>query len=262
MEKEKSTKAFDIWGIQIQHPPHGHVASIDHHGSEAGVGLSLRAGSGSVVARAAASGHQLGAAGAAVVGASVAGLYQLLQNVVGLGVVAQALQHPHDVAVRVAQFEKAFHFGVLLLVVHGRLRVLRPRLTRVGCVCMCVGDLASLFWLVSTATARVLEQLTGVRSRPCKHRKHICGLAGVFRQTDCGLMRADRICTGDHSLMTLNAVVTRRKPLPRPERGSKSVHSDTCCNFTPLGESSHQSMNEWKRSECVFVGTPSPKLWA
>lgn len=56
--------------------------------------------------------------------ASVARLYQFLQNVIGLGIVAEALQHPQDVAVRVPQLEKPLHFGMLLVVVHAGFCVL------------------------------------------------------------------------------------------------------------------------------------------
>jgi len=62
----------------------------------------------------------------------VTGLDQLLQDVVGLGVMVQALQHPQDVTVRVPQLEKPLHLGVLLhLVVHSgrgsRTRASSPR---------------------------------------------------------------------------------------------------------------------------------------
>lgn len=108
--------------------PHGHVAPVYHHRSEAGSRLLLRSrsrsGSGSGLAgtRAAASGHQFGTVWDTFTAADVAGVYQLLQDVVGLGVVAEAVQHPQDVAVTVAQLEETLHFGVLLLLmVHGRL---------------------------------------------------------------------------------------------------------------------------------------------
>lgn len=66
--------------------------------------------------RAGASGHQLGTVRDTfvAVSASVACLYQLLQDVIGLGIMAKALQHPQDVAVRVPQLEKPLHFGVVV----------------------------------------------------------------------------------------------------------------------------------------------------
>lgn len=94
--------------------PHGHVAPVYDNSSEACGGLSGGPGSGVCGPRAAAPGNQPGAVGAAPVAASVAGLYQLLQDVVGLGVMAEDLQHPQDVTVRISQFEKALHFDVLL----------------------------------------------------------------------------------------------------------------------------------------------------
>lgn len=84
--------------------PHGHVTAVYNHRSEACRGLSVRAAPGLAGTGAAASGHQLGAVwyAAVAVVASVAGLYQLLQDVVGLGVVVQALQHPPNVIGRVS----------------------------------------------------------------------------------------------------------------------------------------------------------------
>lgn len=100
--------------------PHGHIASIYNHWSEASSWLSVWSGSGLTACGAAASGHQLGTVWDTfvVVSTSVAGLYQLLQDVIGLGVMVEALQHPEDVALRVPQLEESLHFGVLLLVVH------------------------------------------------------------------------------------------------------------------------------------------------
>lgn len=84
--------------------PHGHVAAVYNHRSESSCRFSVRSRSGLAGAGAAASGHQLGAVWHApvVVGASVARLYQLLQDVIGLGVVPETLQYPEDVAVRVS----------------------------------------------------------------------------------------------------------------------------------------------------------------
>lgn len=119
--------------------PHGHVASIYNHWSEASGRLPVWSRSGLAGTWAAASGHQLGTVRDAFVagGASVAGLYQLLQDVVGLGVMAEALQHPQDVTVRVSQLKKSLHFGMLLLVVHrGRWFRMLPRLCLLSTVCL------------------------------------------------------------------------------------------------------------------------------
>lgn len=97
--------------------PHGHIASIYNHWSEASSWLSVWPWSGLAGTGAASSGHQFG-----TVWDSVAGFYQLLQDVIGLGVVMEALQHPQNITVRVSQLEETLHFSVLLLVVHGRLR--------------------------------------------------------------------------------------------------------------------------------------------
>lgn len=144
---------------------------------------------------AAASGHQLGAVWNTFVGASVAGLYQLLQDVVGLGVMTEALQHPQDVTVRVSQLEKSLHFGVLLLVVHRgcwfRMRV---------CPLLC---LLRTVWLGNPLRLLILvhQRLHGdglcfraddrgekgrgqIHLCHCKHRKNSHGLTGVFGPTD------------------------------------------------------------------------------
>ena len=65
--------------------------------------------------------------------AGLAGLDQFLQDVVGLGFVVEAFQHPQDVPVGVAQLEEAFHSA--MLVVHAA--------TGFSDACVCVSALGS-----------------------------------------------------------------------------------------------------------------------
>lgn len=106
--------------------PHGHIAPINDHRPEASSGVSVwirlegMAGGGAGLGGTAASGDQLWAGcgaslGSSVVAAAVAGLDQLLQDIIGLGVVAQALQHAQDVTMGVAELEEALHFAVLVV---------------------------------------------------------------------------------------------------------------------------------------------------
>lgn len=103
--------------------PHGHVASVYDHRSESSC-VSVRSSCALTGSGAAASGHQFGAVGDApgALAARAAALDELLQNVVGLRIVPEALQDAQDVAAGVSQFEEALHFAVLLvLVVHAGL---------------------------------------------------------------------------------------------------------------------------------------------
>ena len=80
-----------------------------------------------------------GAVRLAGAGTLVAGFDELLQDVIGLGVMAEAVQHPQDVSVGVTQLQKTLHFA--LLPIHGSLRV---------CVCVCV---SLTVWFVSVSVS-------------------------------------------------------------------------------------------------------------
>ncbi len=67
----------------------------------------------------------------------------------------------------------------------------------------------------------------GVNLCHCKHRKRRCGLRGVFRQIDCGLVFTDRICSGYHKPMTAtqaqklaDVMLVKKAPVTHTKRGS------------------------------------------